>query len=189
MLRAEVPIFKNARVYSIAPQIGIRESRRIKGRNYVTREDYQVGRTFPDGILRVTYPIDIHSPTGSGTEITRLPKGAWYEIPYGCIVPKDIDNLLMACRAISVDHAVHSSMRVMPPICSLGQASGTAAAMAIAAGIAPHELDGEKLQARLIELGRNLIPYDADRRWPEETDADVARRKRSEKTLALRMNA
>jgi len=167
LLKDEIPIFKQARLYSIASQIGIRESRRITGRAYVTRNDYLRGATYPDGVVRVTYPIDIHSPTGAGTEMTRLPKDAWYEIPYGCLVPKDIDNLLIACRAISVDHAVHSSMRVMAPVISLGQAAGTAAAMALEQNVAPPGIDGVLLKARLIARGRNLAEYIPDRTWAE----------------------
>jgi hypothetical protein len=156
VFREEIPLFKRSRICSIATQIGIRESRRVLGRATVTRQDYMRCAKYPDGIARVTYPIDIHSPTGSGTEITHLPPGEWYEIPYGSLVPRDVDNLLMACRAISVDHAVHSSVRVMPPIVSIGQAAGTAAAMALKAGKKPSELDGKKLRKRLIRDGRNL---------------------------------
>lgn len=174
MMRAEVPCFKHAVLYSIAPQIGIRESRRITGLAYVTRADYESGRTYPDGIARVTYPIDIHNPDGTGTEITHLPKGAWYEIPYGCLVPEGIDNLLVGSRCISVDHAVHSSVRVMPPVCSLGQAAGIAAAMCLQAGIGCSDLDGKQLKERLIARGRNLVPYDPNRRW-EMSEEEAAR--------------
>lgn len=161
LLRDHVPAFAHARICSIATQIGIRESRRIRGRAYVTREEFMRGMTFPDGIVRATYPIDIHSSGGRGTEITHLPRGAWYEIPYGCIVPKDMDNLLVGSRCISVDSAIHASVRVMPPVCSLGQAAGTAAAMALENKSAPHELDGAELKERLIKNGRNLVDYDS----------------------------
>jgi len=163
LLRANVPLFAHARICSIATQIGVRESRRVLGRHYLTRQDFTDGRTFPDGIVRCRYPIDIHSSSGQGTEIVRLPEGAWYEVPYGCLVPKDMDNLLIGSRCISADSAVHGSVRVMPPVCSLGQASGTAAAMSLAQGILPCELDGESLKDQLIKDGRNLVPYDPAR--------------------------
>jgi hypothetical protein len=187
MMRAEVPCFKHATIYSIAPQIGIRESRRIVGLAYVTRRDYEVGMTYPDGIERVTYPIDIHNPNGTGTEITHLPKGAWYEIPFGCLVPKDFDNLLVGSRCISVDHAVHSSVRVMPPVCSLGQAAGTAAAMAIRDGVSCRALDGRAVKERLIAQGRNLVPYDPDRRWemtPDEAERMTKKNEARAKTFS-----
>jgi glycine/D-amino acid oxidase-like deaminating enzyme len=157
MLREQIPGFKNAKIHSVATQIGIRESRRILGQKYLTRQDYIDQAKFDDGIARVNYPVDIHNPDGSGTEMTHLPKGAWYEIPYGCIVPRDIENLLMGCRAISVDHALHSSMRVMPPVVSIGQAAGTAAAMSLEKTCSPAEVDGCELVERLIQRGRNLV--------------------------------
>ena len=156
LLRRDVPIFKHSRIHSIATQIGVRESRRILGHNYMVREDFVNAAKYDDSIARVNYPIDIHSTTGGGTEITRIPEGDWYEIPYGCIVPKDIDNLLIGCRAISVDHAVHSSMRVMPPVVSVGQAAGTAAAMALNKHVVPAEIDGVELRKMLIKSGRKL---------------------------------
>ncbi|MBN1669536.1 MAG: FAD-dependent oxidoreductase [Kiritimatiellae bacterium] len=174
LLRENVPLFKHARLHSIAPQIGIRESRRINGRARVTRDDFKRGTAYPDGVVRVTYPIDIHSPKNGGTEITRLPPGAWYEIPYGCLVPNDIDNLLIGSRCISVDTAVHSSVRVMPPVCSLGQAAGTAAAMALEKGVVPPEIDGVELKERLIANGRNLVAYDPARRYTAEAAVAAA---------------
>ena len=102
------------------------------------------------------YSIDIHNPDGSGTEIVRLPAGEWYEIPYGCIVSKDIDNLLIGGRPISVDHAIHSSMRVMPPACTVGQAAGLAAALAVERGCVPGEVDGIEVRQKLVERGARL---------------------------------
>jgi hypothetical protein len=156
-LRADVPGFENARLHAIAVTIGVRESRRVRGLAYLTRADFERASKFPDGICRVNYPIDIHSPTGSGTEHAGLPKGEWYEIPYGCLVPADCDNLLVGGRPISVDHAVHSSMRVMPPACTVGQACGTAAAMAVETGCAPSEVDGGQVKQSMIEQGVWLV--------------------------------
>ena len=164
----EVPLLRHCRIHSIAPQIGVRESRRVLGRAYLTVQDYEVGRTFDDGIARVTYPIDIHNPDGKGTVIRRLPAGAWYEVPYRCLVPRGVENLLIASRCISADHATHSSLRVMPPVCSIGQAAGTAAAWAVRDGVSPAAIDGAALKRALIEQGRNLV--DA----PAATTAEAA---------------
>ncbi len=152
-LRRDLAGFENARLHAVADNVGVRESRRVIGHKYLTRKDFERAAKFPDGICRVNYPIDIHSPTGSGTEITRLPKGEWYEIPYGCLVPADCDNMLVGGRPISVDHAVHSSMRVMPPACTIGQACGTAAAMALRDGVTPAEVDGTAVRRSLVEQG------------------------------------
>ncbi len=165
-LRSDVAGFENARLHAIAVNVGVRESRRVRGLAYLTRADFENASKFPDGICRVNYPIDIHSPTGSGTEHANLPKGEWYEIPYGCLVPADCDNLLVGGRPISVDHAVHSSMRVMPPACTVGQACGTAAAMAVETGCAPAEVDGRQVKKSMIEQGVWLVetPEEAESR-------------------------
>jgi hypothetical protein len=155
-LRKYVPGFENASIHSIAHHIGVRESRRVRGINYIGVEAFEEARKYPDAIARVRYPIDIHSPNGSGTIIKSMPENDWYEIPYGCIVAKDVDNLLVGGRPISVDHALHSSMRVMPPACTIGQAAGTAAAMACKAGVTPAEIDGVVLRNNLKEMGANL---------------------------------
>jgi len=141
--------------------IGVRESRRVRGHAYLARADYERCAKYPDGIARVRYPIDIHSPSGSGTEIVHLPPDEWYEIPYGCIVPLKIDNLLVGGRPISVDHAVHSSMRVMPPACTVGQAAGVAAALAAAQGVPPASLAGVDVKAALVAQGVALLSGEA----------------------------
>jgi hypothetical protein len=158
LLAEEIPIFRNSRLYSIAPQIGIRETRRILGRQYLSREDFTRAAKFPDGVARVNYPVDIHSPDGEGTEITRLPEGEWYEVPFGCLLPKGVHNVVVGSRCISADRAVHASARVMPPVVSIGQAAGTAAVIAVEKGIPVDEVDGTALKARLIAAGRNLVP-------------------------------
>jgi len=154
--RKHVPGFEGCWVYSVAHHVGVRETRRVRGRAYLTRDDFVNAGKFPDAIARVHYPVDIHNPDGTGTEHLNLPEGQWYEIPYGCIVPDRIDNLLVGGRPISVDHAVHSSMRVMPPACSVGQAAGLAAATAAQRKCSPAELDGAELRRMLVERGAYL---------------------------------
>jgi len=155
-LRKHISGFENACIHSIAPHIGVRETRRIKGLNYIGIEAFENAQKFPDAIVRVSYPVDIHNPSGTGTVIRHLPKNDWYEIPYGCIVAKDVKNLLIAARSISVDHALHSSMRVMAPVCSIGHAAGTAAAMCVKQDVLPGMLDGRDVRKRLIEAGAFL---------------------------------
>ncbi len=155
-LRKHVTGFKNARIHSIAHHIGIRETRRIKGIDYIGIDAFKEAKKYPDAIAKVHYPIDIHNPTGTGTEHHHLPPNEWYEIPYGCIVAKDAGNLLVGGRPISVDHAVHSSMRVMPPACTVGQAAGTAAAMSVETGALPRDLDGIKVRGKLKQFGAEL---------------------------------
>ncbi len=154
--RKHVPGFETCWVYSVGHHVGVRESRRVRGEAYVTREDFTAARKYPDAIARVCYNIDIHNPDGTGTEHLRLPEGDWYEIPYGSIVPKGLANLWIGGRPISVDHAVHSSMRVMPPACTVGQAAGLAAALAAEKGTPAAEVDGVALRKMLVEHGAVL---------------------------------
>jgi hypothetical protein len=154
--RERVTGYENACIHSIAHHMGIRETRRIKGREMLTRQAFENCAKFPDAIAKVNYPIDIHNPDGSGTEMVKIPAGEWYEIPYGCLVPADCANLLVGGRPISVDHALHSSMRVMPPACSIGQAAGLAAALAAQRGCSPADLDGIEVRRRLVEQQANL---------------------------------
>lgn len=154
--KKDVSGFENCRIHSIAHHIGVRESRRVVGIDYIGVEAFEKAQKYPDAIARVRYPIDIHSPSGSGTIIKHLAENDWYEIPYGCIVAKDVSNLLVGGRPISVDHALHSSMRVMPPACSVGQAAGVAAAMSVEQDISPKKLDGVKVREKLKEMGAVL---------------------------------
>ena len=154
--RRHVPGCARAQLHSLAHQIGVRESRRVRGLDYLTREAFTQARKCPDAIARVHYMIDIHNPDGSGTEIVRLPPDEWYEIPYGCVVARDADNLTIGGRPISVDHAIHASMRIMPVCCSVGSAAGLAAALAAARGCRPADLGGTEVRRRLIERGANL---------------------------------
>lgn len=72
------------------------------------------------------------------------------------LVPRKSRNLLMGCRTISVDHELHSSSRVMPPICSIGQAAGMAAAMCVQKNCSPSELDGIEVRRNLAAAGARL---------------------------------
>ncbi len=161
ILRERMPGYEDAQIHSMAHHIGVRESRRVKGLAYLRREDFEKAAKFPDAIARVRYNIDIHNPDGAGTELVRLPEGEWYEIPYGCVVAADRTNLLVGGRPISVDHAIHSSMRVMPPACTVGQAAGLAAAVAAERGCSPQDLDGREIRQLLVDRGAPLAEREA----------------------------
>ncbi len=154
--RKHVPGFEKCEIHSVATQIGVRESRRILGLEKLTVEAFDRQARYEDAIARVNYPIDIHNPSGTGTTLRHLGDDGYYEIPYGCIVPPSISNLLVGSRCISVDHALHSSMRVMPPVCSIGQAAGMAAALSLQSGKTPAELDGKLVREALRRFGANL---------------------------------
>jgi len=154
--RARVPGFANARIAATATQIGIRESRRIVGAYTLTADDVVNARTFPDAIARSAYPIDIHNPSGAGTTTRRLAPGASYEIPYRCLVPRELEGVLVAGRCISTTHEALASTRLTPTVMTLGQAAGTAAAAAVRAGVALRAVDTDGLRAALIADGVDL---------------------------------
>jgi hypothetical protein len=154
--RGRVPGFANARIAATATQIGVRESRRIVGEYTLTRGDILERRVFDDAVARSAYPIDIHNPSGSGTTTHRLPPGTSYEIPYRCLVPQTVDDLLVAGRCISTTHEALASTRLTPTVMTLGQAAGTAAALSLVAGVTPRNLDAHALRERLIADGVDL---------------------------------
>ncbi len=154
--RERVPGFQRARIAATATQIGIRESRRIVGEYTLTAADVLEARMFDDGVARSAYPIDIHNPSGTGTTTQRLPPGASYEIPYRCLVPLEIDDLLVAGRCISTTHEALASTRLTPTVMTLGQAAGTAAALSLFDGVTPRALGAVRLRARLIADGVDL---------------------------------
>jgi hypothetical protein len=148
-----VPGFENARIAATATQIGVRESRRIVGRYTLTREDVLEARDFPDAVARSAYPIDIHNPSGSGTTTHRLAPGASYAIPYRCLVPAEREGLLVAGRCISTTHEALASTRLTPTVMTLGQAAGTAAAIACESGVPPSRIDTAVLREKLLRDG------------------------------------
>ncbi len=154
-LRKDVPGFANATIRSIACVVGIRESRRIIGQVYQTKDDFINRSKYPDGIAKCNYPVDIHGNNGTDTSI-KIDKNDWYEIRYGALTAKDCCNLLIGCRALSVDHTLHSSIRIMPSMCSIGQAAGMGAALAVKNGMNPCDVDGCLVRAELKKNGAVL---------------------------------
>ena len=159
--RGYVPGFANARIAATGTQVGIRESRRIVGRYTLTRDDVLQARRFDDAVARSAYPIDVHNPSGSGTTTMRLVPGTSYEIPYRCLVPVDREQLLVAGRCISTTHEALASTRLTPTVMTLGQAAGTAAALACARGERVGDIDTAELRAQLIVDGVDLRRSDA----------------------------
>ena len=144
------PRFKDAYLVKMAAQIGVRESRRVMGGYVLDVSEVIEAAKFEDGIARSRYPVDIHSPTGEGTVIRRLPPGEFYEIPYRCLVPQNVDNLVIGSRCVSATHEAHSSLRVMPVVAGIGEAAGVAAAWAAREGITPRQVDGAKLKTAIL---------------------------------------
>ncbi|VTR20028.1 FAD dependent oxidoreductase [Actinobacillus pleuropneumoniae] len=161
--RRYVPGFERAHMVASGEQLGIRETRRIEGDYILTVDDFLAARSFPDDIARNAYYIDIHL-ANSKSEMTfnHLPPGVSHGVPYRIMLPVGIDNLWVAGRCVSSDRAVQGSLRVMPNCFSMGQASGTAAALALRDGTGSRGISVTELQQRLLEqdvwLGEDFIP-------------------------------
>lgn len=144
---------ENAFISSTAAEIGVRESRMIIGDYVLTEADCKALTKFEDRIAACNYDIDIHNPEGSGTSHYYFEGSDFYTIPYRSLIPKEASNMLVAGRCISSDHGAQASYRIMPTVCSIGEAAGTAIAIAIKDGCAVREIDVEKLQKTLVKNG------------------------------------
>ena len=110
---------------------------------------------FPDQIALCGAPIEDHH-AGSDTRWVYLEDGAAYGIPYRCLLPREVDRLLVAGRCFSATHDAHASARSMATCMAMGQAAGTAAALSIAEDVEPRALPADTLRARLVEDGADV---------------------------------
>jgi hypothetical protein len=154
-LRENVPGYERAVLVSTSPAVGVRESRRIVGEYVLTADDILAARTFEDQIARCGAPIEDHH-AGSDTRWVYLEEGATYGIPYRCLLPREVEGLLVCGRCFSATHDAHASARSMGTCMAMGQAAGTAAALAAAAGVPPRELPVGELLARLDADGADF---------------------------------
>lgn len=139
-LQERMPGFGDAFLADTATQQGVRETRHIQGRYQLTGDDVERSARFDDAIASAAWPREYHV-RGRGTEYRFRPDGESYQIPYRCLVPAPLRsgdataavpmNLLVAGRCISADHHALASCRVMAPCMAMGEAAGTAAALAV----------------------------------------------------------
>lgn len=151
-LKDYVPGYENAALSWLNPSIGVRETRRVYGHYRLTRDDCLRARKFDDAIGACGAPIEDHSP-GADTTWVYLPDGMTYDIPYRTLLPRDIEGLLVAGRCFSATHDAHASCRSMAQTMTMGQAAGTAAALAVQGDCFPTELNVPTLQEKLTEMG------------------------------------
>ena len=127
-MRTNVPGFKRAEIHRLAPEIGVRESFRLRGRYILKARDVIGGRSFPDAVALASYPIDVHVSGSAELKTKQLDARGLYEIPLRCLQPRRLLNVLAAGRCLSADSAAYASARVTPIAMALGQAAGMAAA-------------------------------------------------------------
>ena len=155
-MRERIPGLEKAYLVSTSTRVGIREGRRIRGLYTLTEEEVIERSEFPDGIARGAYPIDIHDPKGGKTQFGFIKEGGSYAVPYRCLIPDGSENLLVAGRCISTTGKALGSVRLMPCCMALGQAAGTAAALASQESTPPMKLDADRLRTRLLKDGAIL---------------------------------
>lgn len=132
-----MPGFEQAYISQEAAMLGARESFRIKGKYAMTEEDYYQRRRFSDAVVRTAWYIDAH-----GEKVGEyLNKGEYYEIPYRAMITKEIDNIIVTGRCISVSFILEASMRIQPTCMSIGEAAGIAAAWSLKQGVRANQLE------------------------------------------------
>lgn len=157
-LVGEVPGYERASLVALSTQIGLRETRRVHGDARLTREDVLTARQFDDQIGLCGAPIeDHHGGAGDGTTWEYLPDGSAVGIPLSSLVVADATNVLVAGRCFSATHDAHASVRSMAQCMAMGQAAGTAAAMAATGGSGEvRAVDADAVRARLRSDGALL---------------------------------
>nr|WP_249137054.1 FAD-dependent oxidoreductase [Bradyrhizobium tropiciagri] len=139
--REHAPGFKDAWIMLTAPQVGVRQTRRLLGRQILTREDWQAGRVHADEI---------------GVSPSLGPKWPSVSVPYGSLLPRSMPGLLVAGRHLSADASSHTFMREIPQCWLTGHAAGVAAGLAAQANCDPSEIPVNLLQKQLSEQGAHL---------------------------------
>jgi ribulose 1,5-bisphosphate synthetase/thiazole synthase len=176
-MKRDVPGFENAFLLESAPLIGVRETRHITGEYILTLHDILTGRHFDDVIVYTCAHLpkgkEMHSPDArEGADDDNVNRGeTWprvcHEIPYRSLVVKDVGNLLVAGRCISATHEADRHTRNTPPCVMMGQAAGTAAALASKHDVPPAHVNISLLQAGLqnqgVNLGRSISNVQAER--------------------------
>ncbi len=158
--RTHLPGFEACVLLETGAQIGVRETRRIVGEHVLSLEDLAAGRLFDDTVALAGYPVDIHQVDGVGASMAKpggtYPVAGTYAIPYRSLLPREVEGLLAAGRCLSATHEAAGAVRVMPPCFAMGQAAGTAAALAVKGGVSVRRLDIRTLQQSLIDQGVHL---------------------------------
>lgn len=152
-MKQNIPGMRNCELLCSAVEAGIRESRRVVGLQQITAEDLLTARKYEDSIARGTYEIDIHNPAGSGTYHATTPPNDYYTIPFRALIPVDMDNLIVAGRAICSTHEALAGIRIMPITTCMGEAAGIAAAMAVEAGVPIPQISVAQLQSAICSYG------------------------------------
>lgn len=146
-----IPGFENARLSTIAPSLGVRETRHFKGTYRLTRKEMYSDYVRENAVAQSAYNIDIHSGVKDHIDLTPVSKP--FGIPYGCLVPATIDGLLLSGRTICLDTDTYASARVMGVCLAVGEAAGEAAVISLEDGVEVRQVSVPKLRDRLKANG------------------------------------
>lgn len=163
--KAYHPAFAQAVLVATGSLLGVRETRRVMGDYVLTVDDYLARRGFPDEICRNAYGIDVHGPRRQSEELAQktveelkawnqkvtrsLGRGESFGVPYRCLTPRGLRNVLVAGRCISADRQANGSIRIMACCLNTGEAAGLGAALAAGDGGDVHAVDTDDLRGRL----------------------------------------
>jgi FAD-dependent oxidoreductase family protein len=150
-LRERVPGFERTTLANIAAHVGVRETRRIRGRHALTEADIVGGRRFADAIALGAGPMDLHE--AGGTDISLWMPEHPFEIPLACLLPEATPGLVVTGRAISATRSANGGSRHMGTAMALGEASGVLAAAAAMQGVEPAQIGAEQVRATLRRNG------------------------------------
>ncbi|MBK7100104.1 MAG: FAD-dependent oxidoreductase [Sphingobacteriales bacterium] len=155
-LKKYVGGFEDAYIVDTGVQVGVRETRHIIGDYTLTEQDVLCGKSFYDGIACGTFAIDIHPPEGQEQIFSGSGK-AVYEIPFRCLLPEGLDNVLVAGRSISATHTAFGSSRVMATCMGIGQGAGVAAAQMILNNLKSRSVNAHEVRKQLLIDGQYLL--------------------------------
>lgn len=150
-LKEYAPGYENCWLMSSAQLIGIRETRHFEGLESLSKDDILEAKFYENWVVRrAWFNFDVHNLTGASLDKTGAQKHFKqkndYTIPYGCLLPKNVEGLLLSGRNISGSHMAHSNFRIMSVCIALGEAAGTAAALSIIDNVKLRDVDVSKIQ-------------------------------------------
>ena len=149
--KRDVPGFEDSYFITSGPFIGVRETRRIVGQHVLAEDEIMATKAFDDAIATGCWYLDMHPNkiTTGGANAVPKQQPAPYDIPYRSLLPKNVENLLVAGRCHSTTRLAQSSTRVTVTAMALGEAAAVAAALAVQGGTSPLKLDGREVRKKL----------------------------------------
>lgn len=161
-------------IADISNHVGVRSSRRVEGIYKITDHDVMSFKKCKDSVAKASWQVDVWppdsytKPAGNAGGITdqgvirvyldRIIAGEYFDVPYGSIVARDVDNLFLAGRIISATHLAEASIRIQQTCMATGEAAGLAAALSVQFGKTPKELDGVQVSEQLFEMRNKIEP-------------------------------